>query len=79
MPAALPTAPPWPEADTADSGPQAASVDASCQAHTKMDELAAQIGLTPPAKPSDAMELGFICSLTLDVFEDPVQASDGHT
>ena len=76
MPDALPTAPPWPEANTANSSP---TTDAACQVHAKMDELAAQIGLTPPAKPSDAMELGFICSLTLDVFEDPVQASDGHT
>ncbi|KAK9836690.1 hypothetical protein WJX74_006113 [Apatococcus lobatus] len=77
--AALPTAPPWPEAETAETCPTSASRDAACQDQVKMDELAAQIGLTPPAKPSDALELGFTCSLTLEVFDDPVQASDGHT
>lgn len=81
MPASVPTAPPWPEPEIAKTSSigTAASVGAASQNLAEVEKLAAQIGLTPPAKPGEALDLGFICSLTLEVFEDPVQASDGHT
>lgn len=74
MPSASPSAPPWQDEDA-----QEACLSASQQDGKKLDELAAQIGLTRPAEPGEALDLGFICPLTLEVFEDCVQASDGHT
>ncbi len=76
MSGAVPTAPPWPEADAdADKSPSTCTN----QDRQNLDQLAAQIGLNRPVKPGEALELGFICPLTLEVFEDCVQASDGHT
>ena len=74
MAGVFPTAPPWP-------GAEGAEAPSTClrQDQESVDQLAAQIGLKRPVKPGDALELGFLCPLTLEVFEDCVQASDGHT